>query len=201
MNRLRALVISTSFAACGTGTVGHDAGDEAGADVAPLDADAWAPDAPLDADGSGGAPRVELATGQSEVEHLSPADPAVELVYGAQGGYHVWGRAVFWGFAPDVDVWFEAVELQTGRALHMPAPGRRWIEGGVRRGLRVEPDGSYATEPDLVILNIRCTAEALGHRLRLTAHVRERATMREIADTRDVRVVDEVPSPACVPDA
>lgn len=201
MNRLWALVISTSFAACSTGTVGHDAGNEGGVDVPGLDADGALPDVPGDGDGSAGGAQVELATGQSEVERLSATDPAMELVYGAQGGYHIWGRAIFRGLAPDVDVWFEAVELQSGRVLHMPAPGRRWIEGGVRRGLRIEPDGSYATEPDLVILSILCTAEALGHRLRVTAHVRERATMREFSSARDVRVVDEVPSPACVPDA
>lgn len=193
VNRRTALGISALLFACGPPRNGPDEGA--------LDASIDGPprgDGPVLTGDTGAEPTVEFATGQSDVERLSPSDPTVELVYGAQGGYHVWGRARFTGLPPDVDVWFEALELPGLRALHTPAPGRRWIDAGVRRGLRVEPDGAFVTDPDLVVLNITCTAEVLGRMLRVVVHVRDRGSLREYTATRDVRVVDMDPSPACV---
>jgi hypothetical protein len=140
---------------------------------------------------------VELGTGQTDWEDLPATNARDELIYGAQGGYHVWGRARFHGFAPDVDVFFQAVRLSDGATLHMPQPARRWIADGVRRGLEDEGGGTFSTDAELVILSIACAREVVGQQLQVRVFVRERASGRVASDSRVVTVVDEVPSPAC----
>jgi hypothetical protein len=139
---------------------------------------------------------VELGSGQTDWETVT-MDGQTELIYGPQGGYHIWGRARFQGFQPDVDVSFTVTRLDDGAVLHAPSDARRWIADGVRRGLLDLGGGVYATDAELVILNIGCADEVVGHRIRWDLQVRERATGRTATTTREVTVVDEVPSPAC----
>lgn len=145
--------------------------------------------------GDGGAGIVELGTGQLEWETLPAADPTVELIYGAQGGFHVWGRGRFSTFQPDVDVSFRAVRESDGQELHHPSPIRRFIEGDTRYGLAPTADGRLETMAELVILTLDCPRDLVGQRLRIELTVRERATGRSATTQRFVRVIDEIPSP------
>jgi hypothetical protein len=150
------------------------------------------PDGGLDA----GDGVVELGTGQLDWEPLSAADPTVELIYGAQGGFHVWGRGRFRTFAPDVDVSFRVVRESDGQELHHPSPVRRYIERDLRYGLLPTSDGRYQTDAELVILTLDCARDLVGRRLTMELTVRERATGRSATTSRSVRVIDEIPSPS-----
>jgi hypothetical protein len=144
-------------------------------------------------------PLVELGSGQLEWESLESQDPTLELVFGAQGGFHVWGRARTRSFEPDLEVSFRAVRESDGLELHRPSPVRRWIADGVRYGLYPMPDGRFQTDAELVILSLDCARNLVGQRLTLELTVRERRTGRSASTRRSLRVVDEIPSPStCV---
>jgi hypothetical protein len=148
---------------------------------------------------AGPGPQVELGSGQLEWEPHPSADPTTELVYGAQGGFHVWGRARFRASAPDVDISFRAVRESDGAELHRPTPVRRWIEGGVRYGLLPLPDGRLQTDAELVILSLDCARNLVGQRLSVEVTVRDRASGAQTTVQRSLRVIDEIPSPtSCV---
>lgn len=157
------------------------------------------PDGGANSDEDSGVPNVSvrLGTGQTEYEELPPSGGRVELIYGAQGGYHLWGRARFRGFSPDVDVSFQATLTDTGQVLHMPQPARRWIADGIRRGLIDLGNGEFVTDAELVILNISCGRDLVGRSVHLQVFVRERASGRTATAARTVTVIDEVPSPDC----
>lgn len=137
---------------------------------------------------------AELGTGQLDWETLAGPDPTVELIYGAQGGFHVWGRARF-RLEPDVDVSFRAVRVSDGQELHRPTPVRRWIEDGVRYGIVPLQDGRFQTDAELVIVSLDCARDLVGQQLRIDVFVRERRTGRVETAQRTVRVIDEIPSP------
>jgi len=138
---------------------------------------------------------VELGTGQLEWESLRTNDPTIELIYGPQGGFHVWGRARFATFEPDVDISFRAVRSRDGRELHHPSPVRRYIEGDLRYGLAPTADGRLETMAEIVTLTLDCARDLVGQQMHLEVTVRERATGRTVSTQRTVRVIDEVPSP------
>jgi hypothetical protein len=140
---------------------------------------------------------VTLGTGQLEYEDLARPDGPIELVYGPQGGYHLWGRARIRGFAPDVEVSFTVTRAETGAVLHSPRPARRWFEDGVRRGLRPLGGGEFVTDAEVMVLDLACATDLVGSRVRIQLLVRERASGRTASDERVTTVVDEVPSPAC----
>jgi hypothetical protein len=177
VNRLHLLLVPW------LGLAGCTGGGPADADVVPVDSDTSA--------------TVELGSGQTDWETVASTDGRTELIYGPQGGYHIWGRARFQGFQPDVDVSFTVTRVDDGMVLHAPNPARRWIADGVRRGLLDLGGGTYATDAELVILSIRCTDEVVGRRIRWEVQVRERATGRTATETKEITVVDEVTSPAC----
>lgn len=154
-----------------------------------------APALPVIDAGDTGSSVVELGTGQLEWEPLPANDPTIELVYGAQGGFHVWGRARFSTFQPDVDVSFRAVRASDGQEFHHPSPTRRYIERDLRYGLTPTADGRLETMAELVILTLDCPRDLVGQRLILELTVRERATGRTATTQRLVRVIDEIPSP------
>lgn len=147
-----------------------------------------------------GIPGVEvsLGTGQTDWEDLPAVGAELELIYGAQGGYHVWGRARFRGFAPDVDLGFTAVDLATGRRLHEQTWARRRVENNVSYGLQPTGLGAYATDAELVVLAIQCSDEVLGHPLQVRVSVRERASGRIASDVRTATVVDRTNPTPCV---
>ncbi|MBL8682894.1 MAG: hypothetical protein JNK05_27255 [Myxococcales bacterium] len=155
-------------------------------------------------DTDGGDLAVEFGTGQLDWEAIDARSPTIELVYGAQGGFHVWGRARIAGAEPDVDISFRATRDRDGRELHTPSPARRRIENGVRYGLYPSADGRLETQAELVILSLDCARNLVGELLTVELFVRERATGRTGSIRRTLRVVDEIPSPTgCVslPDA
>ncbi len=147
-----------------------------------------------------GTPGVEvtLGTGQTDWEDVPRVGGELELVYGAQGGYHVWGRARFRGFAPDVDVGFIATDLATGRVVHEQTWARRRVENNVSYGLQPVGMGAYATDAELVVLAIQCSNEVFDHPLQVRAFVRERASGRIATDARTATVVDRTNPTACV---
>jgi len=142
---------------------------------------------------------VNFGTGQIDYLDVPRTGATLELIYGVQGGYHVWGRAQFHGFAPDVDVSFNVVDQDSGRTLHIPNPARRRIENGVRYGLTDAGNGTYQTDAELVIVSIVCASDVVGHTLVVDVFVRERASNRTAADRRVVRIIDEVNPQSCVP--
>ena len=189
VNRRRWLLISTVpfflLFGCGTEPPPTDA-----LDGSPFDA--AAPDSGL------AGVEVSFGTGQIDWEDVPVAGGQLELIYGAQGGYHVWGRGRFHGFAPDIDVAFTAVDLATGTLLHMQTWARRRIENNVSYGLESVGGGTFETDAELVVLNIQCASEVVGHQLQVRVFVRERATMRVGTDVRTATVVDVVNPTACV---
>lgn len=180
---LRALLLvpCIALAAC-TSPPGSDGG---------LDAPDAGEDAPLP-----GA-TVELGSGQNDWEDVASSGGRTELVHGAQGGYHIWGRARFHGFHPDVDISFQVQRTDDGVVLHSPQWVRRFIENGRRFGLLDLGGGTFATDAELVILNIQCGSEVLGRQIRWQVFVRERTSGRVATQSAVVTVVDETPSPAC----
>ncbi len=151
-------------------------------------------------DGSALDPTVQLGTGQFDWESYASCAPTSELIYGAQGGFHVWGRVRIQGFAPDIDLSFRAVRVRDGRVLHTPTAVRRWNDNGAPRGLFDRGAGIYQTDPELVILSLDCARNLVGELLQIDALVRERVSGREHFVRSIVRITDEIPSPPqCVP--
>ncbi len=142
---------------------------------------------------------IELGTGQSSWEDFPRIGAQLELIYGVQGGYHVWGRMRVRGFEPDVDVNYSAVDLTTGRTLRTPSIwSRRRFESNTSFGLAPIGGGVFETDAELVILSIDCAAEVLGHQLQVRVLVRERSSQRIASDVRTGTVIDEVNPTACV---
>ncbi len=168
--------------ACGTGTIPdstvRDAADE-GIDSGVVGVD------------------VTIGTGQSDWEDLPRAGGNVELIYGAQGGYHIWGRVRFRGFNPDVRISFRVTRLDDGRVTHMPVAARRWIADGVRRGLVDLGGGEFSTDAELVIEDIRCSDELVGRTIRFQVFVEEMGTGRIATDERTATVIDLVNPVRC----
>jgi hypothetical protein len=140
---------------------------------------------------------VSLGTGQSDYESIPHTDGKVELIFGPQGGYHIWGRARFQGFAPDVDIAFKITRMDDLHVYHAPTLLHRWIENGVARGLVPLPGGEFMTNAEQVVVSITCSNELVGRHILFQVFVTERATGRTVTDSRDVMVVDNDPSPAC----
>lgn len=162
-----------------------------------LDSDISVPtdNGPCTNDGSATSPVVELGTGQFDWEPYGSCAPVTELIYGAQGGFHVWGRVRIHGISPDIDLSFRAIRLRDGREMHSPTVVRRWNENGAPRGLTDRGNGIFQTEPELVILSLDCARNLVGELLQIDAMVRERGSGREHFVRSIVRVIDEIPSP------
>lgn len=134
---------------------------------------------------------LELGTGRLAYETLPPFGASVGLVHGQQGGYHIYGRYRFSGFAPDVYVSFRLTPAEGGAPLNDPTDRVRRIE---QRGLRRAGDGWESAYAELVILTqIHGPAEVVGRRFRLEIFVRSAATGQIATTEREVTIVEEVP--------
>jgi len=154
----------------------------------------------VDAGTDGDSAFVKFGTGQNDWEEVPSNGSSVELIYGAQGGYHVWGRAEFSGLMPDVDVGYTAVRTEDNTVLYDQPPRHRWIENGLNRGLVEIRPGVYSnTDPDLLILRIQCANEIVGKQLRILLSIRERASGRTVSILRVVQVVDLENPQSCAP--
>lgn len=153
--------------------------------------------------GDGGALRngtVTLGTGQLGWEDVSLADGRLELIYGAQGGYHVWGRMRLRSATPpDVMLSWQVVRLSDGAMVHTTREVRRWVMDGTTYGIHPAGAGLWETDAELVILGIRCSSEVLGQRVRVSVFVRENSPGGAVyAEDRDATIMDEVNPVACV---
>lgn len=131
--------------------------------------------------------RVVLGTGLEQYEALA-GEPAVPLIKGIQGGFHVWTSFLAYGFATDV----LRMELSTSwdgvpdSLIEMP--------GNVSVRPVVDAAGEEALTSvgwPALIYNPTC---AHGHRLRIELLVRDEVSGQSASDTRfciaDVPVAD-----------
>ena len=106
----------------------------------------------------------------------------IELIYGPQGGYHVWGRARFHGFEPDVDVAFAVTRLRDGALLQLVvvAGDLRSVDGdvaGAGADLRHDAEQALVGKPTQPEPNAGATQPEPTRELRLG----EPGTRRQIA--------------------
>jgi hypothetical protein len=151
--------------------------------------DASSPDVSLDASMMG--PSVTLGSGGRTWQDLSPEGTSVsEVVFGPQGGYHIFGRVRFRGISPDVFLSFRVVDIESGRQLTDDRDRIRRMPG---RGLLQSSEGYESTSGELVILSIRSPSEVAGRRFRMEVHVVEAPAGRDITNTREFTIVDNEP--------
>lgn len=125
----------------------------------------------VDAAREGGvAPTVELATGARAWQEL-PRDGSgrAEVVFGPQGGYHIFGRIRLQGLEPNVTLRFRVTSPDGSRVL---TDDRDTIRRVVNRGLLPVGGGAYeSTSGELVILQIRGPMDVVGQRWRMEVQV------------------------------
>lgn len=146
------------------------------------------------------APSIELGSGQDGWQHLPATGGRTEIVFGPQGGYHIFGRARLRGFSPGlrgsaatsgVNLRFEVTPAEGGPALTDPGGVNRWEQTGLVRLSEGEYESAFA---ELVILTaIRGPLEVVGRSFRLEVIARENATGRTASASREVVIVDEHP--------
>jgi hypothetical protein len=144
---------------------------------------------------------ARIGTGQSDWEDIAVANPELELIYGAQGGYHLWGRARFRGLQPDVDVTMTVTRLRDNAVLSdVLTAQRRYIDTVmmVRRGLLDVGGGEYVTNAEQLVLEISYSAEVVNERVRVDLTVTDRASGRVVRDSREAVVIDRVAPMPCV---
>jgi hypothetical protein len=156
---------------------------------ATVDAPIGVPDAAPDA---GAPPSVELATGARAWQEL-PRDGSgrAEIVFGPQGGYHIFGRVRMRGLAPDVTLHFRVTSLDGTRALTDERDRIRRVSG---RGLIQSAPGTWeSTSGELVILQVRGPMDVMGQRWRMELQVIPADQSPVVTDTREFTIVDDEP--------
>lgn len=156
---------------------------------ATVDATIGAPDATDDARA---APSVELATGARAWQEL-PRDGSgrAEVVFGPQGGYHIFGRVRMRGLAPDVTLLFRVTSLDGTRTLTDDRDRIRRVPG---RGLIQSAPGTWeSTSGELVILQVRGPMDVTGQRWRMELRVMPADQGPTVTDTREFSIVDDEP--------
>lgn len=141
---------------------------------------------------AGAAPAVELATGPRAWQPL-PGDGSgrAEVVFGPQGGYHIFGRVRMEGLAPDVTLLFRVTSPDGTRVL---TDDRDRIRRVVGRGLLRAPDGAYeSTSGELVILQVRSPMEVTNQRWRMEVRVMPADQSPTVTDAREFTIVDDEP--------
>lgn len=134
---------------------------------------------------------LELGTGRMAYEVVPPFGATAELVHGPQGGYHIYGRYRFSGFAPDVYVSFRVTPAEGGAPLNNPEDRVRRLD---QRGLQHAGSAWECAFPELVILTaIHGPADVVGRRFRWEIFVRSAATGQIATTEREITIVDEVP--------
>jgi hypothetical protein len=134
---------------------------------------------------------LELGTGQASFEAVPPFGGRVELIHGPQGGYHIYGRYRFSGFAPDVYVSFRVTPAEGGAPLNNATDRVRRID---QRGLVRAGSAWECASPELVILTaIPGPADVVGRRYRWEVFVRSAATGQIATAEREVTIEDDVP--------
>ncbi len=134
---------------------------------------------------------LELGTGRTTYETVPPFGATMELVHGPQGGYHIYGRYRFSGFAPDVYVSFRVTPAEGGAPINNADDRVRRIE---QRGLQRAGDGWECSFAELVILTaIHGPADVVGRRFRLEVFIRSAATGQVATTEREITIVDDVP--------
>ncbi len=141
---------------------------------------------------AGTGPHVELATGGRAWQAI-PSDGSgrAEVVFGPQGGYHVFGRVRMQGLAPDVSLLFRVTSPDGTRVLTDDRDRIRRVAG---RGLLQAADGAFeSTSGELVILQIRSPMEVVGQRWRMEVRVMPADQSATVTDVREITIVDDEP--------
>lgn len=142
--------------------------------------------------GGGVAPSVLLATGARAWQPL-PSDGSgrAEVVFGPQGGYHIFGRVRMEGLAPDVTLLFRVTSPDGTRVL---TDDRDRIRRVLGRGLLQAADGAYeSTSGELVILQIGSPMDVAGQRWRMEVRVMPADQSPTVTDAREFTIVDDEP--------
>ena len=154
---------------------------------ATVDASIGAPDAAPDVSAP---PSVELATGSRMWQEL-PRDGSgrAEVVFGPQGGYHIFGRVRMRNLTPDVTLVFRVTSLDGTRVITDDRDRIRRVPG---RGLIQSAPGTWeSTSGELVILQIRGPMDVLGQRWRMELQVIPADQGPTVTDSREFSIVDE----------
>ncbi len=145
---------------------------------------------PFDA-GMYSAISLELGTGFTAWAPVSPMGSRVELVHGPQGGYHIYGRVRFAGFAPDVYVFFRVTPVDGGAPVNDPTAR---IRRNNPQGLTAYQGGWETTYGELVIFTqIASPNEVVGRHFVWEVVVQDVATGRLATTQREITVVDDEP--------
>lgn len=149
--------------------------------------------APRDAAREAGvAPSVELATG-ARAWHELPADGSgrAEVVFGPQGGYHIFGRVRIRGIEPNVTLRFRVTSPDGARVL---TDDRDTIRRVLGRGLAAADGGVYeSTSGELVILQIRDPMDVVGRPWRMQVQVAPADQSAPVTAERPLTLVDDEP--------
>lgn len=140
----------------------------------------------------GGVPSVELATGGRTWQDL-PRDGSgrAEVVFGPQGGYHIFGRVRFQGIEPNVTLRFRVTSLDGTRVL---TDDRDVIRRTLNRGLLALGGGVYeSTSGELVILQIRGPMDVVGQRWRMEVQVTPADQSPPLTTECSFTIVDDEP--------
>ena len=161
-----ALAAAFSLSSVGCGESGDDAMADAGPVVPPAEA------------------RVEIGTGSATFVALADGDP-IELVYGAQGGWHVDTAVRLWGMEPEgMLLTYEVRREGTDALINLAA------QYGVHRSRVVVEGDHFVRVGDRAQLDIMDPVEVVGARVELSA-IAAPASGGSVRDARLVVIVDE----------
>ncbi len=121
-------------------------------------------DAAIDADD---AASLEIGTGLEAYEALSDEAQTLEIVYGPQGGYHVYLSMRVTGLEPDTLLWTVVRERDAGVLAN--------LELNARPGTFRPVDGALERVGDWVVLAVNSPADVTMDALRVEARVTSRS--------------------------
>lgn len=166
-----------------------------GCDPAPVPDDAQVIDVAVLPDGAVIDPALDVGTGQSTWEALSPTMvTSAELIHGAQGGYHVFGRVRFSALPPDVYASFRVTEMGSDTPINDPDDHIRLRNG---LGLIHTAQGWETSSALLVILTtVHAPTTVVGHTFQLEANLQavsgDSGVGPVLTVRRMIRIVDEL---------
>lgn len=139
---------------------------------------------PVDAEPDALLIPLELGTGEVGFESLSATSPTLEIVYGPQGGYHVFLSMRVRGIVP-AEMLYRLVREDDGHVLAN-------LDLLVRAGTFTPAGEALQRVGDLVVLNVVSPADVLMRDVRVEARVTS-STGERVMASRTLRIVDAEP--------